>query len=64
LSGVRGEGRGESVGGQGRAVGGDGDAADALVVEGERVAAEGHDLFEDFDGFVGDFRADAVAGGD
>ncbi len=38
--GVGGEGGGEGVGGQRRAVGGDGDAADALVVEGERVAAE------------------------
>ena len=54
----------ERVRGQGRAVVDDGDAADALGVEIERVAAEGRDFFQDRDCFVGDFGADAVAGGD
>ncbi len=56
--------RGQGVGGERGAVVDDGGAADALVVECERVAAQLRDFIEDGDGFVGDFRADAVAGGD
>jgi hypothetical protein len=41
-----------------------GDSADQQRHEGEVVAAELGDGFEDVDGFVGDFRADAVAGED
>ena len=55
---------GEGVGGEGRSVLHDGDAADALVIELERVAAELRNLLQDCDCFVGDFGADAVAGGD
>ena len=44
--------------------GGDGDAADEGFGEGEVVAAELGDGFEDVDGFAGDFGADAVAGED
>ncbi len=55
---------GESVGGQRRAVLHDGDAADALGVKIECVAAEGCNFVQHRDCFVGDFGADAVAGGD
>ena len=50
--------------GSGRAVCGDGDAADEGFTEGEGVAAELGNGFEDVDGFAGDFGADAVAGQD
>ena len=54
----------EGRGGERRAGGGDGDSADEERDEGEVVAAELGDGFEDVDGFVGDFGADAVAGED
>ena len=54
----------EGRGGEGRAGGVDGDSADEQRDEGEVVAAELGDGFEDVDGFVGDFGADAVAGED
>ena len=50
--------------GSGRAGRGDGDSAEQERDEGEVVAAELGDGFEDVDGFVGDFGADAVAGED
>ena len=55
---------GKGVGGQRRAVVHDGDAADALVIELERVAAKAGNFLQHRDCFVGDFGADAVAGGD
>ncbi len=54
----------EGRGGERRAGGVDGDSADEERDEGEVVAAELGDGFEDVDGFVGDFGADAVAGED
>ena len=54
----------EGGGGQRRAGGVDGDSAEEQRDEGEVVAAELGDGFEDVDGFVGDFGADAVAGED
>ena len=54
----------EGRGGERRAGGVDGDSADEQRDEGEVVAAELGDGFEDVDGFVGDFGADAVAGED
>ncbi len=54
----------EGRGGERRAGGGDGYSAEEEWGEGEVVAAELGDGFEDVDGFVGDFGADAVAGED
>ncbi len=50
--------------GSGEPVAVDGDSADEGFGEGEVVAAEFGYGFEDVDGFVGDFGADAVAGED
>ena len=50
--------------GRGEPCGGDGYSAEEAWGEGEVVAAEFGDGFEDVDGFVGDFGADAVAGED
>jgi hypothetical protein len=50
--------------GQRRSFGGDGDAADQGFGEAEVVAAELGDSLENFNGFAGDFGADAVSGED
>jgi len=54
----------KGIRGQRRAVLHNGDAPNALRFEFKVVAAEGCDLAQDRDCFVGDFGADAVAGGD
>ena len=61
-NGVGGEREVEGRRGQGSAVGGDGYSAEQAFGKGEVVAAELGYRFEDADGFVGDFGADAVSG--